>query len=240
MAVIGNDPIPTGFDAINSGGCNFRVPVSSIRIELWQCDPNPWDGCKTGAGYESQRVVIPIPQPTNVFPFPLGDLPVPLIDAGLPEGEYFRRVTAISTDGHAIQVSGIENVHLVHEPDSLQAALLRHQGRWIRTGIDDYTYTGRWLCPCPPEYQAGAWVTVRDGRIADIAPEDPDIGSIPEPERFLVTEVFNLLQDAITRDAARISVDYDQRYGNPVTLLITYDYLSGDAIGAALTNLTPQ
>ena len=240
MAVIGKDPIPTAFDAINSGGCNFRMQVSSIRLELWQCDPDPWDGCTTGTGYESQIVVIPIPEPTDVFPFPLENLPVPLIDAGLPEGEYARRVIAISGDGTAIQVSNMESVHLVHEPGSLQADLLRHRGRWMRLGVADYTYDGVWLCSCPPEYQAGARVTVRDGRIADIAPEDPDTGSIPEPERFLVTEVFNLLQDAITRDAARISVDYDQRYGNPVTLLITYDYLSGDAIGAALTNLTPQ
>ena len=173
MAVIGNDPIPTGFDAINSGGCNFRVPVSSIRIELWQCDPNPWDGCKTGAGYDHREWSIPIPEPTDVFPFPLENLPVAAHRRRLPEGEYARRVIAISGDGTAIQVSGIENVHLVHEPGSLQAALLRHRGRWMRLGVADYTYDGVWLCSCPPEYQAGARVTVQDGRIADITPLRP-------------------------------------------------------------------
>ena len=52
--------------------------------------------------------------------------------------------------------------------------------------------------------------------------------------------MFDLLQDGITRNAARISVDYDELFGYPETLVITYDYMSGDAIGAALTNLTPQ
>ena len=239
MAVIGKDPIPTAFDAINSGGCNFRMQVSSIRLELWQCDPDPWDGCTTGTGYESQIVVIPIPEPTDVFPFPLENLPVPLIDAGLPEGEYARRLIVISGDGTAIQVSGIERVHLVHEPGSLQADLLRHRGRWMRLGVADYTYDGVWLCSCPPEYQAVARVTVRDSRIAEITPENPDIDSIPEPERFLVENVFDLLQEGITRDAARISVDYDELFGYPETLVITYDYMTGEHVGAALRDLTP-
>ena len=240
MAVIGKDPIPTGFDAINSGGCNLRVPISSIRLELWQCDPNPWDGCMTGTGYESQIVVIPIPQPTDVFPFPLDGFAVPPIDAGLPEGEYARRVIAITGDGTAIQVSNMERVHLVHDPGSLQANLLRHQGRWMRLEVADYTYTGVWLCSCPPEYRAIVQVTVRDGRIADVTPEDPAVGSIPEPERYLVEDVFDLLQDAITRDADRISVDYHERAGYPETFLITYDYMTGEAVGAALRDLTPQ
>ena len=243
MAVIGKDPIPTGFDAINTGGCDFREPVSSIRIELWQCDPSPWDGCTTGAGYESQIVVIPITEPQDVLPFPLAGfdgLSVPLIDPGLPEGEYVRRVIAITPDGKAIQVSNMENVHLVHDPGSDQANLLRHQGRWIRIGVDDYTYSGFWLCSCPPEYSAAVQVTVRDGRITDVTPANPDIGSIPEPERYLVENVFDLLQDAITRNADRISVDYDGPFGYPLTLLITHDYLAdGDSIGTALRNLTP-
>ena len=97
-----------------------------------------------------------------------------------------------------------------------------------------------WLCSCPPEYQAVARVTVRDSRIAELTPENPDIDSIPEPERFLVENVFDLLQEGITRDAARISVDYDELFGYPETLVITYDYMTGEAVGAALRDLTPQ
>ena len=240
MAVIGKDPIPTGFDAINTGGCDFGEPISSVRIELWQCDPRPWDGCTTGAGYESQVAVVPVPGGGNVLPFPFDDLRAPLIDTGLPDGTYHRQVTAITPEGNAIHVPGMEDVHLVRDPGSLQADLLQHLGRWMRLGVADYTYTGVYLCACPPEYRAIVHVTVRDGRIAGVTPEDPAVGSIPEPERYLVENVFDLLQDAVTRNADRISVDYHERAGYPETFLITYDYqATGDEVGGALRDLTP-
>ena len=44
----------------------------------------------------------------------------------------------------------MESVHLVREPGSLQADLLRHRGRWMRLGVADYTYDGVWLCSLPP------------------------------------------------------------------------------------------
>ncbi len=240
MAVIGKDPIPTAFDAINTGGCDAGQPVTALRIELWQCDPDPWDGCTSGTGYESQQAVVPLPEPGNVFPLPLVDLPLPPIDASLPEGEYARRVVAITPDGSEIQVLGLENVHLVHDPNSLLADFLRHRGRWIKLGVADYTYTGVWLCACPPEYRAIVQVTVLNGRIADVTSEDPAVGAIPEPERYLVENVFDLLQDAITRNADRISVDYHERAGYPETFLVTYDYqATGDEVGGALRDLTP-
>ena len=240
MAVIGKDSIPTGFDAINNGGCNFREPISSIRIELWQCAPNIWDGCTIGGNYESQIVVIPVREPQDVLPFPLVGFSVPLIDAGLPEGEYARRVIVFTPEGKAIQVYGMERVHLVHDPGSALANFLRHQGRWFRLGIDDYTYAGLWFCACPPEYTAAVQVAVLNGRIADVAPEDPAIGTVPEPERYLVRNVFDLLQDAITRNADRISVEYHERVGYPRTFLITYDLLTDEGtIGGALRDLTP-
>lgn len=52
--------------------------------------------------------------------------------------------------------------------------------------------------------------------------------------------MFDLLQDAITRNADRISVDYDGPFGYPETFLITYDYLADTgSVGAALRDLTP-
>ena len=46
----------------------------------------------------------------------------------------------------------------------------------------------------------------------------------PLPERFVpVEELFALLQDAVTRSAARIEVSYDERYGYPTELFIDYD-----------------
>ena len=241
MAVIGRDPVPTAFDAVSSTECSAAEPVSAIRVKLSQCDPNVRDGCRTGTPYESQVAVIPFPEPRNNFTLPLDEFPVPPVDAGLPEGRYLHQMTVIAESGAEVEVRGLFVVHLVYDPNSLQAELWRHQGRWRRTGFAmDYTYTGLWFCSCPPEYTAVVQVSVRGGRIADVTPENPEVGAVPEPDRYLVENVFGLLQDAITSNADRISMEYDERFGYPRTFLVSYDYTkAGDEVGGALRNLTP-
>ena len=113
----------------------------------------------------------------------------------------------------------------VSEPDSVQATLLRYQDRWERSGITDYDYTGAWSCFCPQEYLAEVAVTVRGGVVTSVefAGEEFTVAP-PLPERFVpVEELFALLQDAVTRSAARIEVSYDERYGYPTELFIDYD-----------------
>ena len=113
----------------------------------------------------------------------------------------------------------------VSDPDSVQATLLRYQDRWERSGITDYDYTGAWSCFCPQEYLAEVAVTVRGGVVTSVefAGEEFTVAP-PLPERFVpVEELFALLQDAVRRNAARIEVSYDERYGYPTELFIDYD-----------------
>ena len=118
----------------------------------------------------------------------------------------------------------------VSDPDSVQATLLRYQDRWQRSGITDYDYTGAWSCFCPQEYLAEVAVTVRGGVVTSVefAGEEFTVAP-PLPERFVpVEELFALLQDAVTRNAARIEVSYDERYGYPTELFIDYDERMAD------------
>ena len=118
----------------------------------------------------------------------------------------------------------------VSDPDSVQATLLRHQERWERSGITDYDYTGAWSCFCPQEYLADVAVTVRGGVVTSVefAGEEFTVAP-PLPERFVpVEELFALLQDAVRRNAARIEVSYDERYGYPLELFIDYDERMAD------------
>ena len=118
----------------------------------------------------------------------------------------------------------------VSDPDSVQATLLRYQDRWERSGITDYDYTGAWSCFCPQEYLAEVAVTVRGGVVTSVefAGEEFTVAP-PLPERFVpVEELFALLQDAVTRNAARIEVSYDERYGYPTELFIDYDERMAD------------
>ena len=118
----------------------------------------------------------------------------------------------------------------VSDPDSVQATLLRYQDRWERSGITDYDYTGAWSCFCPQEYLADVAVTVRGGVVTSVEFAGEEFTVVPPlPERFVpVEELFALLQDAVRRNAARIEVSYDERYGYPTELFIDYDERMAD------------
>ena len=113
--------------------------------------------------------------------------------------------------------------------DSVQTALLQGQERWEQSGIADYVYTGAWTCFCPDEYLAETRVTVGGGKVTDVSPTALNIETIPAPERFVPIEgLFALIQDAITQNAARIEVSYDEVYGYPAELFIDYDERMAD------------
>ena len=125
---------------------------------------------------------------------------------------------------------------------SPQAALLQAQERWERSGVAGYTYTGAWVCFCPEVYRADTQVTVSDGSVTAVDSADPGIDAIPMPERFIpIDGLFALIQDAITNDAARIEVAYDETYGYPVSLFIDHDErMADEETSFAISSFTPR
>ena len=215
MAVTGRDPIPVAYDAINGGGCEFTRAIHSVRVELIG---------ENG----SQSVDIKLPGPSYELGVPFNDLDVPLIDAGLPDGRYARRVAALAwvKDGQAeIDIPGFEDVYLVQDVDSQQAQLFRHRGIWERQGLVNYDFTGAWVClKCDATYVATAAMRVRDGAITSVTSAEPGIGVIPVPERFIpIAGLFDSLQDAIDQGAHSIDVNYNERYSYPTSFFINYD-----------------
>ena len=127
-------------------------------------------------------------------------------------------------------------------PGSPQAALLQAQERWERSGVAGYGYTGAWVCFCPEEYRAATQVTVSDGKVTGVASADPGIDTIPMPERFVPIEgLFALIQDAITNNAARVEVSYDETYGYPTSLFIDHDErMADEETSFAISSFTPR
>lgn len=233
MAVIGQEPIPVAFDAINGGGCEFTHLVHSVRVELL--------GEK-----DSQSKDILLPEPSRELGVPFDFLDVPLIEADLPEGRYARRVTALARfwDGEAeIEIPGFEDVYLVRDIDSQQAQLFRNRGRWERSGFINYDYTGAWFClTCDATYVATAAVSVRDGAVTSVSSAEPGIGVIPVSDRFIpIAGLFELLQDAVDRGAHSIDVNYDEQYAYPTTFLINYDdEIENEEQGFTVRSFTPR
>ena len=230
MAVIGKDAVPTSVDAINRGSCEFDGFIIAVRVQL------------TG-NKGSQTAVIDLPDPTRALPLPFHRIVnLPLINADLPEGKYARTVTGITADGREIDMPIFENVLLVRDPGSLQADLLRHQGRWERRRVANYVYTGAWNCFCPIDYIADAEVTVRAGAVVSVASADPAVLNIPDPERFVpVKALFILLQTAIDEGAARIDVTYNEEFGYPEQFFVDYhENMADEERGFVIRSLTYQ
>ncbi len=83
-----NDPTPSGFDGINSGGCTFSKLISKVSVEL-----RNGDGSILG-----ETFFIEPPSFDVSFPLPEGLLSEKTL-ALLPPGEYKRTMIAIAEDG---------------------------------------------------------------------------------------------------------------------------------------------
>ena len=215
MAETGRDAVPTAYDAINGGGCDFNVAVHAVRIELT-------------SGEHSWTADVRLPQPARNLRIPFNDLDVPVIDADLPDGRYARRVAALAWVRNTeveLEIPGFEDVFLVRDIDSQQAHLFRNRGIWERRGLVNYDYTGAWVClTCDEFYVATAAVSVRDGAVTSVSSAEPGIAVIPVPERFVpIAGLFELLQDAVDRGAHNIDVNYDGEYAYPTFFFINYD-----------------
>ena len=232
MAEIGEDPVPTAYDAINGGGCDFTRAVHAMRIELT-------------SGEHSQTVDVPLPQPARNLGIPFDDLDVPLIDADLPDGRYTRRVAALTWIRNAeveLDIPGFEDVYLVRDIDSQQAHLFRNRGIWERRGLVNYDYTGAWVClTCDEFYVATAAVSVRDNAVTSVSSADPNIAVIPVHERFVpIAGLFELLQDAVDQGAHNIDVNYDEQHSYPTFFFINYDdEVENEERGFTVRSFTP-
>lgn len=233
MAVIGQHAVPTSYDAINGGGCDFPIAVHAVRIELT-------------SGEHSQTVDVGLPQPARNLGIPFDDLDVPLIDADLADGRYDRRVAALAWVRNSeveMEIPGFEDVYLVRDIDSQQAHLFRNRGIWERRGLVNYDYTGAWVCAtCDEFYVATAAVSVRDGAVTSVSSADPNIAVIPVPERFIpIAGLFNLLQTAVDEGAHNIDVNYDGEYSYPTFFFINYDdEVEDEERGFTVRSFTPR
>ncbi len=108
VAVIGEDRIPTGFDANNTGSCKFSEPVTAVRLRLWY-------GISDRSDHQMAQIEFDEPLLQLSFPFP-EHVPVPTIDADLTRGPYLLEVWAIGPGGELVEIRGFKNVDLVSVP----------------------------------------------------------------------------------------------------------------------------
>lgn len=105
-----------------------------------------------------------------------------------------------------------------------QRELNASRQRWESHQIDDYQYVVEIGCFCPPEVIQPAVVVVRDDTVASVTYV---ADSQPAPdwaaERFpTVDGLFDVIQQAINREAVELQVSYDRTYSYPRTISVDF------------------
>ena len=107
--------------------------------------------------------------------------------------------------------------------DDAESDVRRAQARWHRSGVQDYQIVVQYLCFCA--FTRPVRITVRFGNI--VSRVDAETGQPVPAEGNHVRDVaglFDLVLEAIDRDAARVDASYDATYGYPK--MIDIDYLA--------------
>lgn len=106
-----------------------------------------------------------------------------------------------------------------------QRELDSNRDLWRGENITEYTYTLQITCFCPPEITQPVVVRVSQDSILSVvgaASGQPVEGSLIA-NFYTVDDLFEVVQDAIDREAHQLSVTYDADLHYPISIVIDYD-----------------
>lgn len=122
------------------------------------------------------------------------------------------------------------------EPAARSPELDAARERWAAAGYDAYQMTLHRSCFCPEDYRGPFEVTVQDGAVVEATFN----GAPMDTERVLtVDDLFALIEDAYSRDAEMVSVDYDPETGVPTRIQIDYSsQMVDEEVGYTVSDLS--
>ncbi|MBD2297008.1 hypothetical protein H6G06_26915 [Anabaena sphaerica FACHB-251] len=101
---------------------------------------------------------------------------------------------------------------------------------WNQQNISNYRYTLSNSCFCIPEARGPVVIEVRNGQTTSIT--SVATGQAVEPQFFqeynTIPKLFNVIQDAINRQAFSLNVSYSPRLGYPTQINIDYNSQMAD------------
>lgn len=97
---------------------------------------------------------------------------------------------------------------------------------WEKQNIQNYRYTFSNGCFCIPDARGPVVIEVRNGKTKSITSVETG-QRVTNPEFFenynTIPKLFNVIQDAISRQAFSLDVNYSARYGYPTQINIDYN-----------------
>jgi len=90
---------------------------------------------------------------------------------------------------------------------------------WRTSKIKDYSFVAKRSCFCL--YQENKFIKVSNGKITE-AKYIPSNTPLEEKQK-IIEDYFNIIKDALDRNASILKVTYDNSYGFPSSIYIDYD-----------------
>lgn len=113
---------------------------------------------------------------------------------------------------------------------NIQSELDQNRKKWASAVVSNYQFNFRWKCYCSEEFVEPVNISVRENRIVDVdfVADDVPFTMIGLWRYQTVDKLFDLLQEAIDKNAHSISVDYHSELGYPVSASIDYEEYTVD------------
>ena len=112
----------------------------------------------------------------------------------------------------------------------IQLELDQNRKKWMSKMVSNYQFNFQWICFCALKSMEPVNITVRENRIDSAAFVEGDAPvAIEDFKRYRTIEgLFDLLQEAINRNAHSILVDYHPELGYPIDGWIDYEEAIAD------------
>jgi len=128
------------------------------------------------------------------------------------------------------QWTGVKNQPTPNPNDSNSSQLETNRQLWNQQKLSHYRYTFRRSCFCAPKATEPAVIEVRNGKVVSIT--DAKSGKPVDSEIFQqydsIPKLFDVIKDAIARNASSLTVKYDPKFGYPTQINIDYDQQMAD------------
>lgn len=116
----------------------------------------------------------------------------------------------------------------VLEPEGERGNLDEARRRWTAQGFTSYEYRLTQLCFCPVEVVRPYIVRVHDGTVVDVRDAETGAAAPSFYRARTVPELFEVIDDALDRNADSLVVEYHAQFGYPTRITIDYDRQTAD------------
>lgn len=154
-----------------------------------------------------------------------------------------RRIPSSRALAAVLPVVSLAACSIFGPDDRLDDELAGARARWASVGPDSYTFTLQRICFCLPESSGPARVTVIDGAVSGVVYAE---SGEPVPEQYAygfpsVGGLFDVIEEALEQDAARVDVTYDPETGVPIDIFIDYhEGVADEELGFSASIPTPM